>query len=156
MIEISYAVLLIMPIFVTLYMIYLIYQIIKKDSFHYAWDILKFGFCMLVTVSLLMSCIFVMSINTYTLSKAFLESKEYINPIIKEISFSILYFGFQVIFMIAIWVTWKKIYFQQIIKGNGPVKERLKSNWIGIKQNINNYKRKRKDDISVGNQESKR
>jgi len=107
-------------------------------------------------VSLLMSCIFVMSINTYTLSKAFLESKEYINPIIKEISFSILYFGFQVIFMIAIWVTWKKIYFQQIIKGNGPVKERLKSNWIGIKQNINNYKRKRKDDISVGNQESKR
>jgi len=90
------------------------------------WEILKWYFCIKLSVLLMVSCITFLSLTIFNVATIFKEAE--IDDWVVSLIFVLMEIFLYTLTLAAISLVWKNVYDKKIIPGEGTVKERIMIN----------------------------
>jgi len=126
---------LIIPAYLVYIILRLFFEYERKSARENIISLFKFMFCLAITLAVLYATYIVIVMQIYQIALVWqeYEATNYLNPLIKSMSYASIEFVWSLIAVVLSWQIFKSIYFNQIISGSGTVKQRISCKWQELK-----------------------
>ena len=121
--------------------LYLLYIILKFtiNGREKTCSFLKFIIGMKLSVFVCAGILIIIAFQTYQFAQVWqlYEAESYLDPVVKQVSYMMLYFIWSIIGVVLILFIQKFFVYNQLIPGHGTVRERLSKIWKELKKKKN-------------------